>query len=393
MREQLFINGYEIPLSRSLDPSFTRSIADIIEPEKRSATYSKSITVPNSKEAAKVFGMIFDINVYESTFNPLIKADVIYLVDSIRVIEGYCQLNELVKTNNLDIEYSITIYSNFANLFKSIQGLYLSDVQGLDTYNHLLTAELQQYSSGVDPDGIYQIIEGGALVPAELGKGYIYPLIDFGFSSDTVTWKVEHIGCAIFAQEYWDRIFADAGFTYQFTDSAFADHFKHLIIPSSPEQFKLDLTQIEERQFKADTPESSDTGSETTANINKGSYGADTTIVFANEIFDGGTNYNPGTGVYTVAEKGYYDINGYLDLTARFKPNDTVSSLQSVGYIDVKIKVLFYDHSAGVTYTTEEIEMRMVTGVYAVGNRSTDLSPTYPSDQYRTYLGGYIEAI
>jgi hypothetical protein len=43
-----------------------------------------------------------------------------------------------------------------------------------------------------------------------------------------------------------------------------------------------------------------------------------------------------------------------------------LTSLQSVGYIDVKIKVLFYDHSAGVTYTTEEIEMRMVTGVYAV---------------------------
>jgi hypothetical protein len=67
-----------------------------------------------------------------------------------------------------------------------------------------------------------------------------------------------------------------------------------------------------------------------------------------------------------------------------------LASLQSVGYIDVKIKVLFYDHSAGVTYTTEEIEMRMVTGVYAVGNRSTDLSPTYPSDQYRTYLGGIL---
>lgn len=394
MREQLFINGYEIPLSRSLDPSFTRSIADIIEPEKRSATYSKSITVPNSKEAAKVFGMIFDINIYESTFNPLIKADVIYLVDSIQVIVGYCQLNELVKTNNLDVEYSITIYSNFANLFKSIQGLYLSDVQGLDTYNHPLTAELQQYSSGVDPDGIYQIIEEYPdLVPAELGKGYIYPLIDFGFSSDTVTWKVEHIGCAIFVKEYWDRIFADAGFTYQFTDSAFADHFKHLIIPSSPEQFKLDLTQIEARQFKADTPETSDTGGETTANINKGSYGADTTIVFANEIFDGGTNYNPATGVYTVAQKGYYDINGYLDLTARFKPNDTVSSLLSVGYIDVKIKVLFYDASEFTTYTTEEIEMRMGTGVYAVGNRSTDLSPTYPSNDYRTYLGFGLDGI
>ena len=385
MREQLFINGYEIPLSRSLDPSFTRSIIDIKEPEKRSATYSKSITVPNSKEAAKVFGMIFDINTVDGTFNPLVKADVVYLVDSIQIIVGYCQLNELIKTNNLDIEYSITIYSNFANFFKTIQGLYLSDVQGLDIYNHPLTNDIQQFSSGVDEDGIYQIIEDGDLVDAELGKGYIYALVDFGFSTDNVNWKVQHIGCSVFAQEYWDRIFADAGFTYEFTDTDFANHFKHLIIPSSPEQYKLDLTEIESRQFRADTPESSGTGSETTGNVSKVAFTADETIIFSNEIFDGGTNYNPATGIYTVAESGYYDINGYIDLTGRFKPTDTVSNLQSVGYIDVKIKVLFYDASEIVTYTTEEVEMRMGTGVYAVGNRSTDSAPTYPSDQYLTH--------
>ncbi len=390
MREQLFINGQEIPLSRSLNPSFTRSIIDIKEPEKRSATYSKSITVPNSKEAAKVFGMIFDINTVEGTFNPNVKADVIYLVNSIEVITGYCQLKELVKTNNLDIDYSIAIYSNFANFFKSIQGLYISDVEGLDIYNHPLNSELQQYSSGVDPDGIYQIIEGGSLVPAELGKGYIYPLVDFGFESDNTLWKVQHIGCAIFVKEYWDRIFADAGFTYEFTDADFENHFKRLIIPSSPEQFKLNLSEIQGRQFKADSPELPSTGGETTLNISKFGFSADETIIFSNEIFDGGTNYNSGTGVYTVAEPGYYDINGYLDLTARFKPSNTVALLQSVGHVDVKIKVLFYDNSGLVTYTTEEVEMRMVNDSYSVGNRSTDLSPTYPSTEYLTPLGGLL---
>jgi len=59
MREQLFINGVELPLSRSLNPSFTKSIIDIREPEKRSSTYSKTVVVPRSKEADDVFWFIF----------------------------------------------------------------------------------------------------------------------------------------------------------------------------------------------------------------------------------------------------------------------------------------------------------------------------------------------
>ena len=387
MREQLFINGYEIPLSRSLDPSFTRSIIDIKEPEKRSATYSKSITVPNSKEAAKVFSMIFDINSVDGTFNPTVKADIVYIVDSIQVIVGYCQLNELVKTNNLYVDYSITIYSNFANFFKTIQGIYLSDVQGLDIYDHILNQEIQQYSSGVDTDGIYQIIESGDLVPAALGKGYIYPLIDFGYSTSGTDFRVEHIGCAIFVKEYWDRIFADAEFTYEFTDTAFADHFKHLIIPSSPEQFKLDATQIAARQFRANQPKSTATGLVTTANLNKGSYGGNDTIIFSNELFDGGTNYNPATGIYTISEPGYYDLNGYLDLTATFKPSNLVTSLESVGYIDIKLQVLFYDNSGLVTLVTEEVEMRIRKDGFFVGNRTTDTPATYPNSEYLTKIG------
>ncbi len=69
MQEQLFINGVEVPLSRSINPSFTRAIADIKKPDKRRSTYSKSVIVPHSKEAANVFGGIFDINAITTAFD------------------------------------------------------------------------------------------------------------------------------------------------------------------------------------------------------------------------------------------------------------------------------------------------------------------------------------
>jgi hypothetical protein len=76
MREQLFINGREIPLSKSLNPSLTRSIIDIRSPEKRSATYSKTVNVPNSKEAARVFEFIFEVNMDLTIFNPHHQQDI-----------------------------------------------------------------------------------------------------------------------------------------------------------------------------------------------------------------------------------------------------------------------------------------------------------------------------
>lgn len=366
MKEQLFINRVELPLSRSLDPSFTKSIIDIREPEKRSSTYSKTCIVPRSKEADDVFGFIFEINMVSGSFNPNLKADVLYLVDGLEQIRGYCQLKELVKTNNVDIDYSIVMFSEFANLFKDVQNKWLDEVEGIETYDHILNKELQNYS--VNQEGVYQIIENGVLVAGALGKGYVYPLIDYGYSSDAITFKVTDIGCAIFVQEYWDRIFADAGFTYEFTDTDFADHFKHLIVPSSPEAYLLDAEEIADRQFQANTPILTSTGATLSGNITKASWSTDDTIKFTNELIDTGGVYNPATGVFTCTAKGFYNFATLIDITAFFIP-DSGGSVNSVGYVDFKAKIIFYDASAGTTTTIEEDGFRIRHDGFSVGTR------------------------
>ena len=388
MREQLFINGVEIPLSRSLDPSFTKAIIDIKSPEKRGAAYSKSVTVPNSKEAAKVFGFVFEINRADSTFNPNLKADCLYLVDGNEQIRGYCQLKDLIKTNNHDIEYSIVMFSEFADLFKEIQNKWLDEITGLDTYDHIINRQLQNYStnqSGVE----WFIIEDGALVAGEYGKGYIYPLIDYGFSTDATTFKVTDIGCSIYALEYWNRIFADAGYTYEFTDTAFADHFKHLIIPSSPETYLLDADEIADRQFQSNTPNFTSTGTTTSNNITKGTYSAEDVIIYTNEISDAGGVYDPLTGIFTCTSSGWYTFASTIDTTVYFIPSSG-ASVNSVGYVEFISRIIFYDDSAATSYIVAEDGFKIRHDGFSSGTRQSDPAPTFPSDDY--FVGeGLIE--
>ena len=100
VKEQLFINGTEVALLESLNASFTYSIADISEPDKRKADFSKTVVFPLSKEARKIFNYIFEINI-DSTFNVNKKADAIYLVDSETVFDGVIQVKKIITNERL----------------------------------------------------------------------------------------------------------------------------------------------------------------------------------------------------------------------------------------------------------------------------------------------------
>lgn len=381
MREQLFIKGVEVPLSKSLNPSITKSIIDIKEPQKRKTEYTKTVTIPRSKEADRVLGMIFDINITNGLFNPTVKADILYLVDGAEVIRGFMQLKEIVTTNNHDIEYKAVLFGQFANFFKEIEGKQLNEITGLDTYDHILNQELQNKSSGNNGES-YQIIEAGALVAAALGKGYIYALVDYGFSLDGERFFVDDIGCSIFVQEYWDRIWNDTPFTYEFLDSDFADHFKHLIVPASPSAFLLNSAEIAQRVFGANTPLLTSTGTINSNNLTKGSYTANDKIIFSNELFDDGANYSDITGEFTSPGNGVYNFAATFAVYATFKPTDGASPLTSVGKINFKAKIVFYDASLATETVIEEYETFIRYQGVAVGNRTTASVPVASDDNY-----------
>jgi hypothetical protein len=127
-REQLYINNQYIPLSKSINAALTKSIVDVQKPDKRKATYSKSTIIPNSPEAQTIFGDIFELNLVDGSFDPTVKASVRYLVDGELILNGYCQLKEIIQRDEVELEYNIVMFGELASIFKEMGEGELTDL-------------------------------------------------------------------------------------------------------------------------------------------------------------------------------------------------------------------------------------------------------------------------
>jgi hypothetical protein len=102
---ELLVNGNRVDLGEGVDIALNKSIADIRNPETRSADFSKTITIPGTSQNNKVFNHIFDVandiigsGQYNPDFNPNKKADCILLVDGMPQISGFIRLTEIIAT-------------------------------------------------------------------------------------------------------------------------------------------------------------------------------------------------------------------------------------------------------------------------------------------------------
>jgi hypothetical protein len=145
VREQLIINGVDVPLEGSLNPALTYSIQDIKRLDKRKSTYSKTVTLPGSKILNDLFNFIFEINI-DGTFNPNLKADAVYLVDSQTILNGFIRLNAVHFLDNSNIIYKCTLLGSTANFFTDLGELELTDIQDLNDFAHAWN-ELEQIAS------------------------------------------------------------------------------------------------------------------------------------------------------------------------------------------------------------------------------------------------------
>ncbi len=151
---------------------------------------------------------------------------------------------------------------------------------------------------------------GTARKITRLGVGYVYPMIDYGLNTGS-SWDIKHTFPAIYVKNYIDKIFENAGYTY---DSAFFDsqYFKSLIIPFNKDTFEISQAEVLEREFKA-------TYSTNASLVTDSSTGAfygftfDEAIEPDNDSTNGNNddngNYYVPTGEYTVPISGHYNFN------------------------------------------------------------------------------------
>jgi hypothetical protein len=267
--------GYLV-VKEGSDFPLTFEIGDIRDISKRKGNKSKSIILADADINHELLSHKYDVNIIDGTFdiNQLTPCTVIQN-DVVIMDDAYLQLVEVIKDqksseHEQSVEYRVLIKSSSSNFFSAINNKLLTDLN-LSEFDHVYnsTNVVNSFTNSVTD-----------------GYKYLLP-----YHTNNV-YNLSMCHPAVYAKVYFDRIFAAAGFTYEWSDLA-ANKFDKLIIPYNGEQPK-----INKDDFKVQANRGLHTIIDTV--LPTGQLGMSyQTFNNWTETLDDNNDFNPVTGEYT----------------------------------------------------------------------------------------------
>jgi len=189
-------------------------VGDIRDISQRKGNFSKTITLVGSKNNNDLLNHYYDVNIVAGTFDINAVTTCSVIQHGIPVMENASlQLTSVKKVQLTDgyeehVEYEVLIKESKADFFTAINNLELTDIDFSDL-NHTYDAfNIVNRFSNTVVDGFKYFVPG----------------------SGDVFYTTQEFKPAIFAKTYFDRIFADSGFQYNWA-SLSDTKFDKLIIP------------------------------------------------------------------------------------------------------------------------------------------------------------------
>lgn len=356
------VTGNDTPIGilTSIPISITLSIADVKDIDKRNSTFSKTISIPGSKDANKLFEHIFEVTTDLNNFNPNLKTSCKYFVKGERVFSGDLQLLNIKKKGISPYEsvtYEVSIVGRLAKAFLDLGNALLEDLSFVDL-NHAFTWANRNWTP-------------------TLGTGWVYPYIDYGITGGNgYMWNFAHLKPAIFEKEYVDRIFSSINKTY--TSTYFNSIYgTSIIIPNSAAgSLKMTASQINGVSFYANKT------ADVTSNIPLNYYAPTSSWKLPNQsqvytgpvsftddstppFYDGGNNYNTVFSQFYVPASGNYKFNVLLN--GEMRVNKPVVAPPVT-------QMLIVNNSYKIRGSVSVIDNGMQTGVFPF---TVDVTPNF----------------
>ena len=251
-------------------------VGDIRDISSRKGNFSKTITLVGSKNNNDLLNHYYDVNIIAGTFNVNALTTCSVIQDGIPVMEdASLQLTAVKKVQITDgyehhVEYEVLVKDNKADFFTAINNLELTDIDFSDL-NHTYDAfnVVSRFNNSV-VDGFKYFLPG----------------------SGDAFYSTQEFKPAIFAKTYFDRIFQDAGFAYNWPDLV-DDKFDRLFIPYNGDTDNFDYNDY---TVKANAGPTTYTG---TFFAGTAEFQNPQTIAAWTETEDPQNIYNPVTGVYS----------------------------------------------------------------------------------------------
>jgi hypothetical protein len=221
-------------LEVDVDFPITVSFNDILKRGQRSGGFSQSIEVQGNANNQTLLGLYFDVDLENDTFNRNIKTECSIIQNDVEVFNGFIQLLEIKRinkgrsNNQQKITYSVFVFDEVANFFNSMADFELTDLS-FPEFNHTFNrAEI--ISSWQDSQ-----------------EGYCYP----PFAKQDNVYTLRDFKPALFEYEYFKKIFAVHGYTFEFTQfDASTLRMDRRIVPYNGKGQNPQLSAVLQNQYK-----------------------------------------------------------------------------------------------------------------------------------------------
>jgi hypothetical protein len=253
------------------------SVGDIRDISKRSGTFSKTIVLAGTDNNNQLLNHYYDVNIEAGTFDitKLTKCQVVQnnvvILDSALLQLVNVNKQQLTDAQEQIVNYEVVVKDTKAELFNTMNSKELNDLDFSDL-DHFQT------SAGIV-----------ATFNNTISDGYKY-VLPYS-TTNTNNYHVRKMKPAIYAKTYFDRIFSNAGYTYQW-DALSQARFDKLLIPYNGDENVIDWNDF---KVKAENDFLTTQVQPSNGQFNTFSE----TIINWTEILDSQSIFNPFTGVYT----------------------------------------------------------------------------------------------
>lgn len=311
----------EVHLSDDSFINLNYAIADIEDITKRGTVFSKTITVPSTVHNDQVMEHLYDLDVQTDNKYLNKKIPALLYYNDAEILNGICEITKVdtVHANN-QAYYEIVLRGNAKTFADVVSSKYITgnaikeDDIDFSEYNHTFNVS-NIMATWYNPSF-------PSLPTSNYGSGYYYPIINYANIPDNNSYNFEQLRPAIYIKEIWDKIFADAGFTYE---STFLNttYFKSLITPFV-NKIRTSEDELESRKFAAglltDFTNESYLNQSRPQRLDHFPSSSLSTVKFYPDInddnevapldfFDNGGNFNTSNHKYIVPAKGMYNFN------------------------------------------------------------------------------------
>lgn len=230
--DKLIVNGVQLDLKQGQPISLTYSQAGISDPTKRVRSFSKSFDLAGTQRNIQFFKEFYMLSwvrndniTTSANFNPSINLPCRYYIGEHLRFEGFVKLLDITILQG-EVSFSVNMYSEVANIFQQWDDMKLSDLD-FSEYNHFLNEShiRESWNNQVKVNGVFTSNFSGS---NPLGWGYIYGLVDYGFSSDQTNFVDNQLFPLFYVRELVLKSYEALGYTI---NSSFFDstYFRKLI--------------------------------------------------------------------------------------------------------------------------------------------------------------------